>query len=95
MKGVALHRRTLAELASGLRAREFSSVELTQALLARVNASQAKLNAFITITESEALAAAAAADAQIAAGRAGWLTGIPLAHKDIFCTNGVLIRMLS
>ena len=90
MKGVALHRRTLAELAGGLRAREFSSVELTQALLARVKASQAKLNAFITITESEALAAAAAADAQIAAGRAGWLTGIPLAHKDIFCTNGVL-----
>ena len=90
MKGVALHRRTLAELAGGLRAREFSSVELTQTLLARVKASQAKLNAFITITESEALAAAAAADAQIAAGRAGWLTGIPLAHKDIFCTNGVL-----
>ncbi len=87
---MTLHTRSVAELGKGLHERKFSSVELTRALLQRVRASQPTLNAFITITEAQALAQAAAADAEIAAGRGGPLTGIPLVHKDIFCTEGVL-----
>ena len=87
---MTLHTHSVAELGKGLHERKFSSVELTQALLQRVRASQPTLNAFITITEAQALAQAAAADAEIAAGRGGQLTGIPLVHKDIFCTEGVL-----
>lgn len=87
---MTLHTLSVAELGKGLHERRFSSVELTRALLARVRASQPTLNAFITITEAQALAQAAAADAGIAAGRGGSLTGIPLVHKDIFCTEGVL-----
>jgi aspartyl-tRNA(Asn)/glutamyl-tRNA(Gln) amidotransferase subunit A len=87
---MTLHTLSVAELGKGLHERKFSSVELTRALLERVRASQPKLNAFITITEAQALAQAAAADAGIAAGRGGQLTGIPLVHKDIFCTEGVL-----
>jgi aspartyl-tRNA(Asn)/glutamyl-tRNA(Gln) amidotransferase subunit A len=85
-----LHRRTLAQLAAGLAARQFSSVELTQALQRRLATAQPRLNTLITSTESEALAAAAAADRRLAAGEGGALTGIPLVHKDIFCTEGVL-----
>ncbi len=81
--------KTVAELAAGLRKREFSSVELTRHLLGRVEAAQPVLNALISITADAALAQAAAADRQLAAGRAGPLTGIPLIHKDIFCTDGV------
>src|SRR3954468_130755 len=84
-----MHNLTLAELARKLRAKEFSVTELTKALLGRIEASQPRLNAFITVTGESALARAAAADAAIAAGRAGPLTGLPLAHKDIFCTRGV------
>jgi aspartyl-tRNA(Asn)/glutamyl-tRNA(Gln) amidotransferase subunit A len=65
-------------------------VELARACLRRLESAQAELNAMITITAEQALAEAAAADAAIAAGRAGLLTGIPLVHKDIFCTEGVL-----
>ncbi|MBU3672768.1 MAG: Asp-tRNA(Asn)/Glu-tRNA(Gln) amidotransferase subunit GatA [Sinobacteraceae bacterium] len=81
---------TVAELVRGLAAKQFSSVELTRAYLARVAAAQPELNAFITVTGEAALAAAARADADRAAGRGGPLTGVPLAHKDIFCTEGVL-----
>ena len=81
---------TVAELARGLAAKRYSSVELTQAYLARVAAAQPELNAFITVTGEAALAAAARADEDRAAGRGGPLTGVPLAHKDIFCTEGVL-----
>lgn len=81
--------KTLAELASGLDSGEFSSVELTQAYLDRIQAEDSKYNAFITVTASEALQQAEAADARRAAGEAGPLTGIPMAHKDIFCTAGV------
>jgi len=63
--------------------------ELTKALLRRVEAAQPKLNAFITVTAESALAQAATADASLASGKAGPLTGLPLAHKDIFCTQGV------
>ncbi|HTW38349.1 MAG TPA: Asp-tRNA(Asn)/Glu-tRNA(Gln) amidotransferase subunit GatA [Steroidobacteraceae bacterium] len=82
-------RRSLAELAAGLRAREFSSVELARDALARIEATQPKLNALISITHDLALAQAAAADREIAAGRGAALTGIPLLHKDLFCTQGV------
>jgi aspartyl-tRNA(Asn)/glutamyl-tRNA(Gln) amidotransferase subunit A len=82
-------RTTLAQLAAGLESRAFSSVELTQRLLERTEAAQSSLNALITITPDIALAQAAAADREIAAGHAGPLTGIPIIHKDIFCTDGV------
>ena len=84
-----LHRRTLTELAAGLRQRAFSSVELTRALLARIEASQGALNAFITVTGEAALEAARAADRALARGGDGALLGVPIAHKDIFCTAGV------
>ena len=85
-----LHTRTLAELAAGLAKREFSAVELTTALLGRIETSQPKLNAFVTITRQLALQAAQAADARLAAGGAPRLTGLPIVHKDIYCTEGVL-----
>ncbi len=81
--------KTLAELAAGLRNKEFSSVELTRDLLGRVQAAQPALNALISVTGDAAIAQAQAADREIAAGRAGPLTGMPLIHKDIFCTEGV------
>jgi aspartyl-tRNA(Asn)/glutamyl-tRNA(Gln) amidotransferase subunit A len=94
-----LHRLTLAELNEGLRARRFSSVELARHFLARIERFNPALNAFITVTGKQALAAAQKADAAIAAGEALPLTGLPLVHKDIFCTDGVLTtcasRMLS
>lgn len=85
-----LHTQTLTELAAGLKQKRFSSVELTQHFLQRIERFNAELNAFITVTPELALAQAAAADARIAAGNATALTGLPLAHKDIFCTDGVL-----
>ncbi|SEH63295.1 aspartyl/glutamyl-tRNA(Asn/Gln)amidotransferase, A subunit [Bathymodiolus azoricus thioautotrophic gill symbiont] len=84
---MGIHNKTIAELAQGLKSKEFSSVELTQNYLDRINASD--LNAFITITDEAAIKQAQAADEKIAKGNAGLLTGIPYAHKDIFCTNGI------
>ena len=80
---------SLTQLSSGLKDGEFSSVELTQYYLDRINKYDADLNAFITVTDEQALAGAKAADAQIADGKAGSLTGIPIAYKDLFCTDGV------
>ena len=79
----------VATLRRGLDAGEYSARELAQDALARVEAANPELNCFITITSEQALAAADAADARIAAGRAGPLTGIPIAHKDLYCTAGV------
>jgi len=84
-----MHDKSIAELSAGLKSGEFSSVELTRHFLDRIAAHDGRLNSFITVTEEGALAQAAAADARIQAGDAGPLTGIPLAHKDIFCTRGV------
>jgi aspartyl-tRNA(Asn)/glutamyl-tRNA(Gln) amidotransferase subunit A len=84
-----LHHMGLTELAVGLRARRFSSVELTEAFLRRIERSQGALNAFISVTREAALADAAAADRALAAGTGGALTGVPIAHKDLFCTRGV------
>ncbi|MBL1263127.1 Asp-tRNA(Asn)/Glu-tRNA(Gln) amidotransferase subunit GatA [Candidatus Methylomicrobium oryzae] len=83
-----MYNKTIAELAEGLRSRQFSSRELTLAYLERISQHQA-LNAFITATEDLALKQADAADAKLAAGDAEPLTGIPIAHKDIFCTDGI------
>jgi aspartyl-tRNA(Asn)/glutamyl-tRNA(Gln) amidotransferase subunit A len=94
-----LHRLTLAELSRGLRARQFSSVELTRHFLTRIERENPTLNAFITVTADQALTAAERADQRIAAGESNPLLGLPIAHKDIFCTDGVLTtcasRMLS
>ena len=89
VNNVSLHRKTLAQLIAGLRAKEFSSVELTRLYLDRIEASQTSLNAFISVTREQALVAAEAADRDLAASRGGALTGVPIAHKDIFCTAGV------
>jgi aspartyl-tRNA(Asn)/glutamyl-tRNA(Gln) amidotransferase subunit A len=85
-----LHELSVAELGRGLRGREFTSVELTRHYLDRIAGGNAALNAFITVTAERALADAAAADQRLARGEGGLLTGVPLAHKDIFCTDGVL-----
>jgi len=84
---MSFHNKTIAQLSQGLSSGEFSSVELTQHYLDRINASD--LNAFITVTDELAMKQAQLADDKIAKGAAGILTGIPYAHKDIFCTNGV------
>jgi aspartyl-tRNA(Asn)/glutamyl-tRNA(Gln) amidotransferase subunit A len=80
---------SLTELAAALQGKTISSVELTTAFLDRIDALNPRLNAFITVDRDGALAAARDADARIAAGTAGPLTGIPVAHKDVFCTEGV------
>ncbi len=80
---------TLAELARGLENGDFSSTELTQAYLQRIKSLDGQYNAFITVTEEQALAQAKAADEARAAGKAGALCGLPIAHKDLFCTQGV------
>ena len=86
---MTLHTLTIAELARKLRSREVSSEELTRACLARIEQHNPSLNAFLTITADAAHAAARNADRSLGAGAAGPLTGIPIAHKDIFCTDGV------
>ena len=83
-----MHKETLAELSRKLRAKEVSSVELTSHFLDRIEAAQPKLNAFITVDRDKSLAQAKAADLRIARGEAGPLTGIPIAHKDLFCARG-------
>lgn len=82
-----MHEYTLAELSLGLARGDFSSRELTSHFLGRIN-QYSDLNAFITVTPELALAQADAADAQRRRGEAGPLTGVPIAHKDIFCTQG-------
>ncbi len=83
------HRLTLAAARDGLRARQFTARELTEAHLAAIEALNPRLNAFITVTGERALTQADAADAALARGEFAALTGIPLAIKDLFCTEGV------
>ncbi|MBW6453705.1 MAG: Asp-tRNA(Asn)/Glu-tRNA(Gln) amidotransferase subunit GatA [Methyloprofundus sp.] len=83
-----MHTKTITQLVKGLRAGDYSSQELTETYLARIKQHQ-DLNSFITVTEHQAIAAAKQADAMLAAGDAPSLTGVPIAHKDIFCTLGV------
>jgi aspartyl-tRNA(Asn)/glutamyl-tRNA(Gln) amidotransferase subunit A len=84
-----MHNLFIGELAERLRKREISSVELTRHFLERIERLGPALNAVITLTAERALEQAAAADARIKAGESGPLLGIPLIHKDIFCTDGV------
>jgi aspartyl-tRNA(Asn)/glutamyl-tRNA(Gln) amidotransferase subunit A len=84
-----LHTLSIGELADKLAARQISSVELTRHFLARIERLNPALNALITLTAAEALDAAHAADRRLAAGEHAPLLGIPLIHKDIFCTDGV------
>ncbi len=84
-----MHDKTIVELAKGLRNKDFSSTELTRTYLDRIAAINPTLNAFVTVTGEQALSQAEAADRRLAAGDAGPLTGIPIAQKDIFCTQGV------
>lgn len=84
-----MHNLTLTQSIAGLNNGQFSSRELSEALLARIAEHNPSLNALITITADQALAAADHADQQRAAGNAGALCGVPIAHKDIFCTSGV------
>ncbi|MBL8445871.1 MAG: Asp-tRNA(Asn)/Glu-tRNA(Gln) amidotransferase subunit GatA [Zoogloeaceae bacterium] len=79
---------SLTELAAALAGRQISSVELTRQALARI-AAQKDLNAFITVDEAGALKAAQSADERLARSEGGPLVGIPLAHKDVFCTEGL------
>ncbi len=81
---------SLKEIAAALRAKKVSAVELATESLARIDAGNGRINAFVTVDREGALAAARAADARLAAGTAAPLTGIPMAHKDVFCTEGVL-----
>jgi aspartyl-tRNA(Asn)/glutamyl-tRNA(Gln) amidotransferase subunit A len=80
---------TIHDLRTHLDRRDIGAVELTRAFLARIAATDGQVNAFITVTGEQALAAAAEADRRIAAGTAQPLTGIPLALKDIFVTEGI------
>ncbi|PXX89801.1 Asp-tRNA(Asn)/Glu-tRNA(Gln) amidotransferase GatCAB subunit A [Marinobacter vulgaris] len=84
-----MHDKSVAELARELESGKISSVELTRQFLGHLKQEDEQLNSFITITEDQALADAHAADEQRAAGKATPWTGVPFAHKDIFCTNGV------
>lgn len=84
-----LHQLSIGELSQGLQQGQFSSVELTQHYLKRIDALDSKINSFVTVTPELALAEAKQADELRQAGHAGLLTGIPLAHKDIFCTQGI------
>jgi aspartyl-tRNA(Asn)/glutamyl-tRNA(Gln) amidotransferase subunit A len=80
---------TIAEARAALRRREASAAEITLAHLEAIEALNPDLNAFITVSHSQALAQAEAADRALARGEAGPLAGIPLAIKDLFCTEGV------
>jgi aspartyl-tRNA(Asn)/glutamyl-tRNA(Gln) amidotransferase subunit A len=84
-----MQEKSIVELAAGLRGGEFSSVELTRFYLDRIRDLDGGLNSYITVCEEQALAAAEAADRQLQAGEGGPMTGIPMAQKDIFCTQGI------
>jgi aspartyl-tRNA(Asn)/glutamyl-tRNA(Gln) amidotransferase subunit A len=84
-----MHDKTIRELSDGLKSKAFSSLELTESFLKRIERLDPSINAFITVTPERALKAAKAADVALEKGAAGPLTGIPIAQKDIFCTEGV------
>ncbi|RZG77246.1 Asp-tRNA(Asn)/Glu-tRNA(Gln) amidotransferase subunit GatA [Acinetobacter sp. WCHAc060025] len=84
-----LHRLSIREMAEGLKSAQFSSRELTQHYLDRIAKIDDRVNSYITVTAEQALAQADAADAVLKTGNATALTGVPIAHKDIFCTHGI------
>ena len=83
------HKKSLTELSRLLQAGEVSSVELTRRFFQRIKTHDTKINSFITVCEEQALAEAAAADEKLKSGTSSPLTGVPIAHEDIFCTQGV------
>ncbi len=84
-----MYRKTLAEQSVALHSGEISSAELTASYVDRIRRFDGEINSYITVTEESALDSARHADQCIAGGHGGALTGIPIAHKDIFCTRGV------
>lgn len=84
-----MHQLTLANISKALTAKQFSARELTAHLLARIEQQDPQLNSFITVTADSALQQADAADQQRSNGNNAPLLGVPLAHKDLFCTAGV------
>ena len=84
-----MQNKSIAQLAADLRLRRYSSVELTRHYLDRIERHDPRLNSFVTVAAESALAAAERADQVLKSGDAGPLTGIPIAHKDIFCTKGI------
>ena len=84
-----LHRLSIRELSEGLAGAKFSSRELTEHYLKRIAKLDTQVKSYVTVTAEQALAQADAADAAIKAGTATALTGVPIAHKDIFCTQGI------
>ncbi len=84
-----MHNHSITEIAAALDRREVSSEELTRHFLGRIARLDGQLNGYVTVTEERALEQAREADRRRAAGQAGPLTGVPMAHKDIFCTLGV------
>ncbi|MBJ9957325.1 Asp-tRNA(Asn)/Glu-tRNA(Gln) amidotransferase subunit GatA [Acinetobacter courvalinii] len=84
-----LHRLSIRELSEGLKTAQFSSRELTEHYLKRIAQIDPKVKSYVTVTAEQALAEADAADAALKSGNAHALAGIPLAHKDIFCTQGI------
>jgi aspartyl-tRNA(Asn)/glutamyl-tRNA(Gln) amidotransferase subunit A len=85
----ALHELTLTDLSRALRNGDTSSRDLTESLLQRIDEHQERLNAFITVTADLALQRADAADKARANGDQSLLSGLPIVHKDLFCTKGV------
>jgi len=84
-----MHHKTIAELAACLRRGKLTSTDLTRHYLARIERLDPRLNSYISVDAEGALAAADRADARLGRGEGGPLTGIPIAHKDIFCTKGI------
>ncbi|MDR3298670.1 MAG: Asp-tRNA(Asn)/Glu-tRNA(Gln) amidotransferase GatCAB subunit A, partial [Candidatus Accumulibacter sp.] len=82
--------KTLKQVSHALAAKDISSVELARLYLDRIEKINPQINAYITVDREKTLAQALAADQKRAAGEAGPLTGVPLAHKDIFCAEGWL-----
>jgi aspartyl-tRNA(Asn)/glutamyl-tRNA(Gln) amidotransferase subunit A len=80
---------TLSDAVDGLKAKTFSSQEITQAFLTQIEKSNATLNAYVVVTADKALEMAKASDAKLAKGQGGKLEGAPLGIKDLFCTKGV------
>ncbi|HSH01202.1 MAG TPA: amidase, partial [Anaerolineae bacterium] len=87
---MAWHKQTLTEVRDALRRGEVSSVALTEALLARIEAVDGAVKSYLTVTGEAALAQARAADERLAAGERTPLLGVPIGVKDIICTKGVL-----
>ncbi|MBQ0754994.1 MAG: Asp-tRNA(Asn)/Glu-tRNA(Gln) amidotransferase subunit GatA [Gammaproteobacteria bacterium] len=84
-----MHDKSLTQLRDGIQQGDFSSREVTEHFLARIKKHDAQLNSFISVTEERALQQADAADQARQKNQGGVLNGVPIAHKDIFCTRGI------